>query len=807
MSKSTHTDLEMSRREAPSPWGRRDWYAIGALVALWLVLHGGYWIAGDDRVPGVEAGDGPTQWVCWRDFGFGSIARGEIPFWNPHVLCGVPFLAGWQSALFYPPNLVFSVLPMEWAVRLSSFGHMAFAAVAAYILARYLGLSWLGALVSGIVFSMGGPSLLRVFAGHWGGVCALGWTPLTILAVEAIIRRQSVGTAMLGGVAVAMQLLCGAPQFAAYTWFLAGFYLLLRLMGMNRRGGGVGWVKPIVLTSVMFVFGTALAGPQVAPAVVAMPFGARSALDPTWSTINSLMPSHLVTMVAPTFFGDDTTCMYWGAWYIWEQCAYLGCATLLLALIAIWGGGRLVWTLVPCAIAVLLLAFGDAIQPLYALYSRVPVMGSLRGQAKFLLQLSLVISLLAGLGVERLAAMNRREVMAWAMVSVGTAIVLCLAVVALRNPAEWRSLFAHYAETAQKRMLFKDDMPGLAHQMAQISILRGAVLFTVFGGLLFAWARWRRLPIGVLAVVFVGLDLILFAAPYMAPRWGFRARDMEIKADIAEWLRQKGPDWRAWLSRGAGANESMRLDLHSADGIEPDPPRLYHELFAWAVEAKANVAPSWYPIRGRSPLWDVVGLRYIYWKRNPGDILADCQLVQTLAGGNIYENAKAVPRASIVHYALVSVSDAKPEQLGTLDFRRNVLLDEQPPEDIPAGEGGTPPADSAWIVKETPNTVEIEAALTRPGYLVLSDNYFPGWEATTNGRPAPILRANYAFRALWLGPGKHHVVFHYAPVGLWAGVAQCVAAILAALAWTGRWAWLRRREAVQTALPKAQASQ
>lgn len=57
-----------------------------------------------------------------------------------------------------------------------------------------------------------------------------------------------------------------------------------------------------------------------------------------------------------------------------------------------------------------------------------------------------------------------------------------------------------------------------------------------------------------------------------------------------------------------------------------------------------------------------------------------------------------------------------------------------------------------------------------PGFLVLLDAWYPGWEATLDGRPAPVLRANHAFRAVALREaGEHTVEFHYVPPSVRTG--------------------------------------
>jgi uncharacterized membrane protein YfhO len=56
-------------------------------------------------------------------------------------------------------------------------------------------------------------------------------------------------------------------------------------------------------------------------------------------------------------------------------------------------------------------------------------------------------------------------------------------------------------------------------------------------------------------------------------------------------------------------------------------------------------------------------------------------------------------------------------------------------------------------------------------YLVLSEVWYPGWQATVDGIPTPVLRANYAFRAVRLEPGEHQVHVTFVPRSWRLGVA------------------------------------
>ena len=82
-------------------------------------------------------------------------------------------------------------------------------------------------------------------------------------------------------------------------------------------------------------------------------------------------------------------------------------------------------------------------------------------------------------------------------------------------------------------------------------------------------------------------------------------------------------------------------------------------------------------------------------------------------------------------------------------------------------------------MQDTPNQVTIHAALDAPGYLVLADTWYPGWQAAVDDVPTEILRANYAFRALRLEAGEHTVEMVYRPtLVLVGGVVSLVALVL-----------------------------
>ena len=157
----------------------------------------------------------------------------------------------------------------------------------------------------------------------------------------------------------------------------------------------------------------------------------------------------------------------------------------------------------------------------------------------------------------------------------------------------------------------------------------------------------------------------------------------------------------------------------------------------------------------------------------------------------IYENLDVLPRAFVVHHAEVI-----PEADQGIARLRDPAFD--PAQKIILGSGEPLDEDgvaTTEIVRYAPEEVFVDVATDAPGYLLLTDTFYPGWVATVDGQPAEILRADVTFRAVRLEPGTHRVEFHYRPASLRWGVWVSAGALLLWLAGL-LWALWRRRGAI-----------
>jgi hypothetical protein len=175
-------------------------------------------------------------------------------------------------------------------------------------------------------------------------------------------------------------------------------------------------------------------------------------------------------------------------------------------------------------------------------------------------------------------------------------------------------------------------------------------------------------------------------------------------------------------------------------------------------------------------------------------ILSNRGLFRRVHSGDVkvYEALDVLPRAYTVHHtrlvqddeaALAAMADPTFDPARTAILAAGYEIDERPSGDT---------ASSVTVLSYAAEEIVLQASLPAPGYVVMTDSWYPGWSATVDGKPVTIERANLAFRAVHVPQGMHVVRWTYRPrsylTGLWISVAALlsVAATLLAL-------YIRRR--------------
>jgi hypothetical protein len=180
----------------------------------------------------------------------------------------------------------------------------------------------------------------------------------------------------------------------------------------------------------------------------------------------------------------------------------------------------------------------------------------------------------------------------------------------------------------------------------------------------------------------------------------------------------------------------------------------------------------------RSRLANLLGLEFVVLGRPieslPSDYPRPDEVTEIYGGPGIYvyHLGNAAPRAYVAN-KLVSVDEGDVIESGEMpDFDRahEALIDERSVKNLHGKYGldrsGEPAQGEALvrIVSYKRNFVAIQADTDKPGVLVLHDLYYPGWEATIDDQPVPVLRMNLLFRGVELPRGRHIVTFRFNPL-------------------------------------------
>ncbi len=780
--------------------GLRAHLLAAGLLALAVVAFFWRTLSGDVFQP-ADGGDLVSFLYPTYRFAARTLAAGQLPLWNPHLYGGAPFISDIQAGFLYLPNLALFLLnpdfpypTLQWMV----FGHLWWAGLGVYVLARSLGRSWWAGILAGLAFQFSDALLIHL--GNLNLIAVLAWMGWVLAAHHRALARRHLGWAGLAGLLFALGNYAGHAQSTYYLALAVLLYTLLWWAVSGKEGGNAvtsagfptlaARVMPLWVLAVTAAVSALLTAPILLPAWEMLPYTARADLPYQATVSYSLAPiPGLVGLLTPGFFGRGPA-LHWSLWDRVEL-PYLGVPTLLLALAALLLARRralLPW--VGLALFGFLVALG-IYAPVHGWLTRIlPGYGSFRAPARAIVLWALGVSVLAAYGVDALRARLGRghadpDLARLRRVLQVGGLALLLFVTPL--------MFATLLVTQNDPTAFlRASLAGLAVAWATLAWLatwtvialglRGTLSPGWFGGLLAA--------VLFLELAATGAYTDISEAD---PTQGFH------HPEIVAFLQQDGP----WVDGPTGPQPLFRIDTRTdiQDLWQPDTAALVglHDVAGVANPlVLRHWEALWQATGGRhTRRYDMLNVGYVIVRDGtplPEEFVPVFDPPEPLA---VYRNPDPLPRAWTVAQArVVADADAAWAALQAEDFdpsREVILLAGEMPAGLPAGLDRPP--GPAEVTGYGPNALWLEVGDGGPGYLVLSEVWYPGWRATVNGEPAPVLRADYGLRAVPLpgGPARVHLWFAPASLGLGAAGAVLGLLLLAGAVWAGpRWGGARR---------------
>jgi uncharacterized membrane protein len=710
------------------------------------------------------AGDFTDHFLPFSLFQRSEILAGRLPVWNPYTFSGHPFLADVQAAVFYPISNLVLALSLPWGgimqrlywLQVEVVLQIALGGFFTYLLLRDLVQETAPAFLAGCVFA---------FSGYLTGYPPLQtavlrtaiWLPLVLWCLHRAFENQHGWRWWVAAAcAYVVAFLGGHPQtFLFLSYCVVGWLGLLLAISPGPKAAWLGRI------AAFFLLFLGLSAAQLWPSVEFTALSVRASVDyafvsgglPARDTWQLLAPG-VLSQFSPLFVGLIALglAILAGVWALatlfrpphtgserrQAYTALFFAAVAVLALLASYGSNSFLYPI---------------------LYRLAPGWSMFRGQERAAYLVAFALSVLAGYGLAVFLGLTRRKrvvaALSWAALAGGGLLAFSV----ILGPS--------------------------LDSTAQVAFARGVAVGTValLGVVLLAALRldarragawWLGGLLGVLVLVelFAGnVGVNLSDRPTLPPA-------AAVTVAAATTGASDPP-----LAPSRVQNESvLPEDYGMLAGVEDvsgsSPLRL----------ARYDALLHDFP---QSRLWQLTGVQSLL---SPAAALyVPSEQVADLSTGSrpayLYRLAADYPRAWVVNTVYSADDQAALPLLGDerLDLRQTAVL---PPATKGAGRplgledgrlAGTGSSE-VRVERKSPASLRLYIKSETGGYLVVSENWMPGWEATVvNGgvrRNVPVLRTDLTFLGLPLMAGESTVELTYRPASVRLGLLVSAATLL-----------------------------
>jgi hypothetical protein len=392
--------------------------AFGLGLALFVAASWALRFAGHGTFPALDV---LLYFLPLYEATYARVAAGTLPLWNPYQLCGEPWIATLQAGVFYPPHLLYLLLPLASAYAASGVLHLVVAALSTAAFCRRAGLGAAAAMLAAVLFALRGRMAYSLIQPNF--LEAVTWLPLGALAVLRIASGEHRIGAGLLALATALSLLAGYPQptiYMAYAWSL----LLVALL-VGNRAAGRSWLGAAVAFVGGGMLGGLAAAVQLLPAAELTRIGVRATQELDAGTIAQM---GFITP-APVILGTGAIAGDAHAYGV------IALALVVVALLADRRRALALWAVGLAVLSALLALAGWG--PLYRLYLALPLISWFRYPHRLLVLTDFAIAIAAALGLDTLLRVQgaRRWVAAGAGLAGLIAVVVLASLGATPRPA------------------------------------------------------------------------------------------------------------------------------------------------------------------------------------------------------------------------------------------------------------------------------------------------------------------------------------------------------------------------------------
>jgi len=681
------------------------------------------------------------QMYPWKSFVIESLKDFNIPFWNPYNFSGTPMMANNQSAVFYPANLLFLVLPRDIAWVFYLFLQPVLAAFFTYIFAKSIKLSILASLFSGTAFGFG---LFMASFFEYGIVGhTILWLPLLLFGAEKMSGKKPLTGFLIIVLGVTCSFLAGHLQLFFLSFGLFWGYVFLK--AALSRGDKI--VLSPIFVSILAIGLWSFLLSQIFELIH---YSAR--VSHTHSDLMRFLiqPKEFVLFFSPDFFGNPVTRNYMLPDSYPGNAVYIGLVGIFFTVIALLNWKKNVQIKI-FSILLLLCLLITTKNPISFMFYKIPlsfITSSSPSNALFLV--SFLGAILSGFGIDHFLTKKIRI----------TEIIIFTAVLIL---SVILALFFH-DEFIKKSLIYT---LGLFAVVLSITI--------------FSWIKpgYKKVACWFLLIILFA-DLFYYFNkfnPFSPKEFAFP------QTEVISFLQKNAGINRVWGYGFASLDSNIETlnKIYSTNGYDPLYPKWYGEFinsskdgkitstFNETTRSNAFLTPGFgdgnmMQNTNRLRVMDSLGVKYILDRAENGSTektfpVTRFKKVFGKNGWFIYENLLAAPRVFYTS-SLVNVKDKK-------QFEKVFFSDSFDPSKsaVIMGENAIPGKENRAKVQiknlvYKPNSIEFDLSPAEEGFVIISDTWYPRWEVK-NPRGVKILKVNHAFRAIPIDKNTQRVQLEY----------------------------------------------
>ncbi|HVO75112.1 MAG TPA: YfhO family protein [Ignavibacteriaceae bacterium] len=734
--------------------------------------------------PSFSSADSSWQYEPWLFYAAEQIQELHLPLWNPYIGVGMPFAANMMSGIYYPLNFLVFIgnhSSFLFLIDLTILLKLYIAGFFTYCFMRELAINKPASLFSSISFMFCGYFLVYITMAHLNVEILI---PAVFFCFERIIKKPDFYNSIIASFFVFLSIIGGMPESTALLFFFVGLYILVRIFQDSKNNHKIeDIISKIFWLGLAFVVGILLSAFLLIPFIEFVSSAAVPShpIDGFIGLYHKSFNFDTISIIIPHFFGYFGNIWYHSDLY-GNPITFIGIITVFFALCAI----RLKDIKSTISIFFSIFAIFYILKNYGVFFVNwigyLPLFNLIVFPKYLTPEFSFCMAVLGGIGLQNIFNLSKKRV----TITFVTIITII-------------GLFMLFNLPAAATTGWIITISGIKFSaLYWIIMMVAASLFwlTIIG----VWYNYgikkdhfNQYLLFSLMVIILVIELFLCTSisyvdrypPYTAPPY-----INYLKSDAGE-FRVLGTDYVLYPNIASVYGIS---DIRDYDAMFVNR---YYQFYNKLLEnADKKLTLSEYKTPPQSVYPSIIQINPNNLKflslLNVKYILANSDLIKqkNLSDSNIvliynkevkiYENKKVIPRVFFVNQAIVlSTEDSIIKELNNSSFdpRKTLIIEKNIPELTQIKEINNNTVNNSYftnICLYEPNLVNITIITDNPGFLVLTDTFYPGWNVYVDGKIREILPSDYLFRGVFIEKGTHQVEFKYEPLSFRLGLVISV---------------------------------